>query len=332
MVTTLFDTDRRGSDVIPCIRLFQVMWNIAEIIPTVTLLKHDWDKYCDRFGLRIFLILRCCLDFCLIILHCCDFTTPRQTTTKIFKTVFAICDYCSVLYALIMLGDSQDCNRSTFILTLVLSCITILIFISPFAILGFICCCFPLSLRLLANVIDFSPASREASDDQLRSLPSIKWGTLLEKRAEKNDKKMIDKNNQNKTNGDKKNGIKNEKDDNNAQTPHVNCVYGSEYDHRDYEIDINDPSPLESPDNATNNIQETLDCPICMIEFEKDDEIGILPCNHDLHFECIKNWLKLNNSCPLCRTPVFRQPITMASEPDDIARFQPMTSLPMAMV
>ena len=43
-----------------------------------------------------------------------------------------------------------------------------------------------------------------------------------------------------------------------------------------------------------------------MVEYEPEDEIIPLPCDvrHFFHAPCIENWLKQNNSCPLCKKPI----------------------------
>ena len=42
-------------------------------------------------------------------------------------------------------------------------------------------------------------------------------------------------------------------------------------------------------------------CRICFEEYiEKDDEIGILPCKHFFHNECIQEWGKRKPNCPYC--------------------------------
>lgn len=53
---------------------------------------------------------------------------------------------------------------------------------------------------------------------------------------------------------------------------------------------------------------EGLECSICMVEYEPEDEIIPLPCDtrHFFHADCIANWLKQNNSCPLCKKPVTK--------------------------
>jgi len=45
------------------------------------------------------------------------------------------------------------------------------------------------------------------------------------------------------------------------------------------------------------------DCAICIDEFKSGDKIIPLPCDlrHQYHEKCIKDWLKSNNICPICR-------------------------------
>ena len=54
-----------------------------------------------------------------------------------------------------------------------------------------------------------------------------------------------------------------------------------------------------------------LDCPICYEEFNQQDKISILVCDHYYHEECIKKWINsplldkqyrnVKKACPLCR-------------------------------
>lgn len=45
-------------------------------------------------------------------------------------------------------------------------------------------------------------------------------------------------------------------------------------------------------------------CSICLTEYIKDDEVKILPCQHNYHLECIDNWFNVDDICPTCRKPV----------------------------
>ena len=49
---------------------------------------------------------------------------------------------------------------------------------------------------------------------------------------------------------------------------------------------------------------ENKQCPICLEEYSIENKICYLPCFHFFHSECIKNWLKKSNNCPLCKVDV----------------------------
>ncbi|XP_072834918.2 E3 ubiquitin-protein ligase RNF181 isoform X2 [Pogona vitticeps] len=44
-----------------------------------------------------------------------------------------------------------------------------------------------------------------------------------------------------------------------------------------------------------------LKCPVCLLEFEEDETVRKMPCQHLFHAGCILPWLGKTNSCPLCR-------------------------------
>jgi len=46
------------------------------------------------------------------------------------------------------------------------------------------------------------------------------------------------------------------------------------------------------------------DCCICLNDFEDDCEVSILLCNHILHKDCMIEWGKYKQSCPVCREQV----------------------------
>ena len=46
---------------------------------------------------------------------------------------------------------------------------------------------------------------------------------------------------------------------------------------------------------------EKRNCIICLEDFKNGDKAIILPCIHIFHNECIKNWLKTQNTCPICK-------------------------------
>ena len=49
-------------------------------------------------------------------------------------------------------------------------------------------------------------------------------------------------------------------------------------------------------------------CAICCSNIDEGDRIGSIPCNHLFHVECLKEWLKKKNECPLCSARSIANP------------------------
>ena len=43
------------------------------------------------------------------------------------------------------------------------------------------------------------------------------------------------------------------------------------------------------------------DCTICLGGFHVKEKVTSLPCLHIFHIQCIKEWLKKHNVCPVCK-------------------------------
>jgi len=59
--------------------------------------------------------------------------------------------------------------------------------------------------------------------------------------------------------------------------------------------------------NSTTRIPLTTEdaqCSICMDTYNNVKLITILPCSHHFHKDCCQDWLKINQSCPLCRQDI----------------------------
>lgn len=54
--------------------------------------------------------------------------------------------------------------------------------------------------------------------------------------------------------------------------------------------------------SVTKSTQEVEPCCVCQEEYKEGEEMGVLECGHDFHSQCIKEWLKRKNLCPICKT------------------------------
>nr|GMC50469.1 probable E3 ubiquitin-protein ligase RHG1A [Ipomoea batatas] len=50
------------------------------------------------------------------------------------------------------------------------------------------------------------------------------------------------------------------------------------------------------------NPEEREPCCVCQEEYNDGEDLGTLDCGHDFHADCIKQWLKHKNLCPICKT------------------------------
>jgi hypothetical protein len=64
--------------------------------------------------------------------------------------------------------------------------------------------------------------------------------------------------------------------------------------------------------NELNEINHTVSlhgfysdrCVVCLMDFEEEEEITHLPCQHYFHSLCITKWLQLRDACPLCQKSI----------------------------
>lgn len=114
----------------------------------------------------------------------------------------------------------------------------------------------------------------------LDTLPIVKWG---EKDGDKPDVELAA--------GAPREGIlvADDKSDNDADT--VQEGEGEDGKNKDKGPITNEPTPP---------VEENLGCSICTDDFEKGQDVRVLPCNHQFHPACIDPWLlNVSGTCPL---------------------------------
>ncbi|CAH2046719.1 unnamed protein product [Thlaspi arvense] len=53
---------------------------------------------------------------------------------------------------------------------------------------------------------------------------------------------------------------------------------------------------------STKSPHDAEPCCICQEEYTEGEDMGTLECGHEFHSQCIKEWLKQKNICPICKT------------------------------
>ncbi|KAL4449207.1 hypothetical protein ABPG74_015589 [Tetrahymena malaccensis] len=53
------------------------------------------------------------------------------------------------------------------------------------------------------------------------------------------------------------------------------------------------------------NISQCSDCPICQQDFQNEEKVYSLSCKHQYHATCLIEWIKMQNTCPLCRACII---------------------------
>ncbi|KAG6467093.1 hypothetical protein ZIOFF_072560 [Zingiber officinale] len=62
--------------------------------------------------------------------------------------------------------------------------------------------------------------------------------------------------------------------------------------------------PISSIPGLSSLSEGNVKCTICQEEWMVDDELGTLRCEHFYHVQCIDQWLRLKNWCPICKASV----------------------------
>ena len=83
-----------------------------------------------------------------------------------------------------------------------------------------------------------------------------------------------------------------------------NSVSKSDIETGEQDIEKCNPSLVKKDDDNV--------CSICLCEYEKNDDILLLPCGHFFHDECVTSWTNQSVRCPLCNCDLNRSGETAA--------------------
>lgn len=61
-------------------------------------------------------------------------------------------------------------------------------------------------------------------------------------------------------------------------------------------------TPPEESSIECDGKKDDVKCSICQEEYVAGDEVGRLHCEHSFHVNCVNQWLRLKNWCPICKT------------------------------
>ena len=89
----------------------------------------------------------------------------------------------------------------------------------------------------------------------------------------------------------------------------INIILPWEIDSDELNFEDNEPQLHRNSDSqimVNSQKYNTVDtsyniCSICTEEFDINDDIGILKCNHIFHTKCITEWGHYKCECPICR-------------------------------
>lgn len=65
-----------------------------------------------------------------------------------------------------------------------------------------------------------------------------------------------------------------------------------------------DTEPILYSNIKSKYLETTTCCPVCFEDFNENDEVILLKCDHFYHSECVNNFILYNPTCPVCREDI----------------------------
>lgn len=320
---------RRG---LPILALIYLIWNVIEIATIATVLGVTWDKPCDEPTIRIICIARIVRNCVMVPIHFRRVLRINEDELDLRIQGF---NRISLLFFFIFsqqwLTDGDVCRKQNPILywtgigVIVLLYLTIL---APFIIIMLACLCLPCVLAVFncLNIGTVIPTA--ATDEDMEQLNTFQYDPDTFREPDYEHPTTTDADRETKTAP----GVAQRPTATATTTaagsprpvsqpqysPHLSPRGGVPTTSTERPKTPQYPTQPELPSApqltpqsrttagapkppkppASGNVQE---CPVCLCEFEKGEQLKQLKCQHLFHSECIVNWLKLNRTCPCCR-------------------------------
>ncbi|KAJ0006676.1 hypothetical protein Pint_29918 [Pistacia integerrima] len=158
----------------------------------------------------------------------------------------------------------------------------------PFILCATICCCLPCIISVLGIREDFSQ-TRGATVESINALPTFKFKSKTSGNANDLDNAGAGEGGVLAAGTEKERVISGE----DALVAEVAYKFTELYLQHPFQWAI-----LQS------NPSLYMVCCICLAKYADDDELRELSCLHVFHVDCVDKWLKINASCPLCKSEV----------------------------
>jgi hypothetical protein len=72
-----------------------------------------------------------------------------------------------------------------------------------------------------------------------------------------------------------------------------------------YKIKIDYKEYYKTKHFAIKNQNHNKHCIICLENYKYHDKVAFMNCQHKYHSNCLKTWLNVNPSCPICRKDII---------------------------
>jgi hypothetical protein len=300
---------------IPTLALIYLIWNVVEIVIISVVLGLTWDKPCDEPTIRIIAISRLVRNAMMVFVHFrrvigipeTDLDNRLQGLNRLAILFFFIF---SQQWLSSADTESRQCLKDAPMLYYTGIGIIVLLYLTmlaPILLVLLICFCLPCVLTVFRFLNIGDVLTTSASESDVQQIPTFTYDPTTYVNPFDHTQPQpphIDE--------------ADHKDDQHTRlTPAQQPHYTPRHDGKSPSILHTQPTaPQLSPSKATKEVAvsvppsgppppppqtESPECPICLCEFERGEEMKQLKCLHAFHTPCIADWLKINRTCPVCR-------------------------------